>query len=285
MDATLYGDPVAFFERHGGQHFRNPVLIEKTLGVLRDPTCSSQTLVQVLEREPGISSKVIKAANSAFFGAPRSISSLKAAIVRVGNQNIARIALAAALTPTRSPLWVGFWRHSIAVALLSRHIAQFFKTYVVSEQEEFFTMGLLHDLGVLLMLLSGEYTAVDKLLAGESLPIDEAERQVFGFDHTTLGRIIAERWNFPSDLVHAIAHHHQPEVSREFYHRIILIHLADLTATGFRFGHHPRELPPVTSEVYLQDVHLPVEQLVVFGEWLLERKGEIDAFGDAMAGG
>ncbi len=284
MDPSLHGNPQAFFEKYGGQHFRNPVLVEKTMGVLRDPGCSAQVLVQVLEREPGISSKVIKTANSAFFGAPRTISSLKAAVVRVGNQNIARLTLAAALTPTRSPLWSGFWRHSIAVALLSRHISRFLKNYGPHEQEEFFTMGLLHDVGVLVMLLSGEYGAVDAQLNAESLPLDEAERRVFGFDHATLGRHIAERWNFPSDLVHAIAHHHQPENSREFYHRTIIIHLADLTASGFRFGMHAKELPPPTSEAYLQDVHLPVEQLVIFGEWLLEQKGEIDAFGEALSG-
>jgi|GEM_PF-1975251 len=284
MEPELHGNPEAFFERYGGQHFRNPILVEKTLAILRDPTCSSQSLVQVLEREPGISSKVIKTANSAFFGAPRSISSLKAAIVRVGNQNIARLALATALTPTRSPLWTGFWRHSIAVALLSRHMAQFLKTYTPSDQEDFFTLGLLHDLGVLVMLLSGEYAEVDKLLAEESLPLHEAEGRVFGFDHAALGRHIAEKWNFPSDLVHGIGYHHQPELSREFYHRVILIHLADLTATGFGFGLHARELAPPSSEAYLQDVHLPIEQLVLFGEWLLGRKDEIDAFGSAMAG-
>jgi HD-like signal output (HDOD) protein len=284
MDQALIGNPAAFVEVYGGKHFRNPVLIEKTLGILRDPTCSAQSLVGLLEREPGISSKVLKAANSAFFGTPRTISSLKAAIVRVGNQNIARIALAAALTPTRSHLWVGFWRHSIAVSLLTKHIAQFVKTYSAVEEEEFLTMGLLHDMGILFMLMSGEYGAVDQWLAQEPCTLDAAEKKVFGFDHATLGLHIGQAWNFPSDLVHAMAYHHQPEQSREFYHRIILVHLADLIASGFQFGLNARELPPHSNEAYLEDVHLPVEQLVLFGEWLLLRKTEIDAFGDSMAG-
>jgi putative nucleotidyltransferase with HDIG domain len=282
--ADWFSRPDAFFEHFGGKHFRNPVLVEKTLRVLRDPTCSAQTLAALLEKEPGLSSKVLKTANSAFFGTPRTISSLKAAIVRVGNQNIARIALAAALTPTRSHLWVDFWRHSIAVSMLSRHIAQFLKIYNAVEQDEFLTMGLLHDVGALAMLLSGEYGAVDALLTQAPMVLEDAEREVFGFDHAELGRHIAETWNFPSDLVHAIAYHHRPEQSREFYHRVIVVHLADLTATGFRFGLNPRELPPPTGEVYLQDVHMPVEQLVLFGEWLMTRKHEIDAFGESMAG-
>jgi len=282
LSSTLLSNPTAFFETYG-RDFRNPILIEKTLAILRDPTCSAQSLVKMLEKEPGVSSKVLKTANSAFFGAPRSISSLKAAIVRVGNQNIARLALAAALTPKPSPLWAAFWRHSIAVAMLSRHMARFLKVYGPIEQEEFFTMGLLHDLGALIMLMSGEYPAVEAQLNAHPLTLDEAERRVFGFDHTELGRVIAERWSFPSDLVNAIAHHHNPEAAGDFYPRVAVIHLADLIAQGFRFGIHPRELPPPTKEEYLQELHIPVEQLVLFGEWLVSNRAEIESFGDLLS--
>src|SRR5262245_38284774 len=128
-----FGNPEAFFARHG-EALRNPVLIRETLAVLRDPACSAAALVRVLEKEPGVSSKVLKAANSVFFGTPRSITSLKAAIVRVGNQNVARIALAAGLGAQGHGRWEGFWMHSLAVAMLSRHIAGFLGGY--SPQEE-----------------------------------------------------------------------------------------------------------------------------------------------------
>src|SRR4051812_37065758 len=124
MEENDFGNPEAFFTRHG-QAYKNPLLIRQTLGVLRDPACSAADLVHVLEKEPGISSKVLKAANSVFFGTPKSITSLKAAIVRLGNHNISRIALSASLAGGEGPLWGGFWRHSIAGGLLSRHIGPF----------------------------------------------------------------------------------------------------------------------------------------------------------------
>jgi putative nucleotidyltransferase with HDIG domain len=282
LDPKYFNNPGAFFDAFG-RDFRNPILIEQSLAILKDPTCSAQALVQVLEKEPGITSKVLKTANSAFFGAPRSISSLKAAIVRIGNQNIARLVLAAALTPKPSPLWAGFWRHSVAVAMLSRHMAGFLKIYGPLEQEEFFTMGLLHDVGILIMLMSGEYPAVEAQLNSEPLTLDEAERRVFGFDHAALGKVIADKWNFPSDLVNTISHHHEPDKAGDYTSRVILVHLADIIAQGFRFGVHPRELPPPTNEVFLNTVLIPVEQLVIFGEWLVTHRAEIESFGDSIA--
>lgn len=280
-----FGNPEAFFARHYGDKSgapKNPVLIKQTLDVLRDPACSASDLVQVLEMEPAISSKVLRAANSVFYGTPRSITSLKAAIVRMGNHNIARIALSASLSKSGGGLWSDFWRHSISVAMLSRHIGKFTGAYTKQEEEELFSMGLLHDLGAMVELDSGEFSRVEQTLKLSTLTLSEAENLVFGFDHCRLGRVVAEQWNFPGDLVDAIACHHQPETSKDFYKKSIVIHLADLVCHGFHLQAFPGEAAPPTQEAYLQEFNLPVEQLVLFGEWLLAQKDEIDAFGDLM---
>jgi len=281
MAENDFGNPEAFFASHRGGP-KNPVLIRQTLEVLRDPACSAQDLVEVLEKEPAVSSKVLKAANSAFYGTPKAITSLKAAIVRMGNHNISRIALSASMGATGGAHWADFWRHSISVAMLSRHIGQFTGAYTKQEEEELFSMGLLHDLGTMIEMDSGEFPRVGLTLKSAAMTLSEAENLVFGFDHARLGRIVAEQWNFPADLVDAIACHHQPELSKGFYKKTIVIHLADLVCHGFQFVSVPGEAPPATQEAYLQEFNLPVEQLVLFGEWLLSQKNEIDAFGDLM---
>ncbi|MDB5049687.1 MAG: metal dependent phosphohydrolase [Fibrobacteres bacterium] len=281
MAESDFGNPEAFFARHGGVP-KNPALIRQTLTVLRDPSCSAADLVQVLEKEPAISSKVLKAANSVFFGTPKSITSLKAAIVRLGNHNISRIALSASLGATGGSHWNDFWRHSISVAMLARHIGQFTGAYTKQEEEELFSMGLLHDLGVMIEMDSGEFQRVGLTLKTGPVTLSEAENLVFGFDHGRIGRLVAERWNFPADLVDAIACHHQPEASKDFYRKVIVIHLADLVSHAFQITNVPGESAPPTQEAYLEEFNLPVEQLVIFGEWLLSQKEEIDAFGDLM---
>jgi HD-like signal output (HDOD) protein len=281
MAESDFGNPEAFFARHGGMP-KNPVLIRQTLTVLRDPSCSATDLVQVLEKEPAISSKVLRSANSVFFGTPKSITSLKAAIVRLGNHNISRIALSASLGATGGSHWKAFWRHSISVAMLSRHIAQFTGAYTKQEEEELFSMGLLHDLGVMVEMDSGEFQRVGSTLRTGPIPLSEAENLVFGFDHGRIGRLVAERWNFPADLVDAIAWHHQPDASRDFYRKVIVVHLADLVSHGFQIVNVAGEAAPPTKEEYLQEFNLPVEQLVLFGQWLLEQKDEIEGFGDMM---
>jgi len=280
-----FGNPEAFFTRHGSL-LKNPIIIQKTLSVLRDPDCSASDLVKILEKEPMISSKVLKAANSAFYGTPQSITSLKAAIVRLGNHNISRIALSTALGASGSNKWGNFWKHSIGVAILSRHIAQFTGSYTAQEQEELFSMGLLHDLGVLIEMSSGFFPQVESVLKGgegDEKTLAQAELEVFGFDHVSLGKYVADKWNFPGDLVDAIAFHHQPDASKDFYLKVAVVHLANLICHGFHFESVPGEAPPDSQEAYLQDLKLPVEQLVLFGDWLMLQKPEIEAFGDLMS--
>lgn len=281
MAESDFGNPEAFFARHEGVP-KNPVLIRQTLAVLRDPACSASDLVQVLEKEPALSSKVLKAANSVFFGTPKSITSLKAAIVRLGNHNISRIALGASLGATGDGQWSGFWRHSISVAMLSRHIGQFTGAYTKQEEEELFSMGLLHDLGAMIEMGSGEFSRVGQTMKAGPMTLSEAENLVFGFDHARLGRMVADKWSFPEDLVDAIAFHHQPELSKDFYRKVIVIHLADLVSHAFQIINLPGEAAPPTQEAYLQEFNLPVEQLILFGDWLLTQKDEIDAFGNMM---
>ena len=273
--------PEAFFARHGGGS-RNPALIRETLAALRDPACSAADLVQVLEKDPGVSSKLLKAANSAFFGTPKSITSLKAAVVRLGNHNVSRIALSVSLGASGGGIGSGFWKHSVSVGMLARHIAAFTGRFTRQDEEEFFSMGLLHDLGVLIEMDSPDFARLAESLSTGSLTLSEAESRVFGFDHESLGRIAAEAWNFPGDLVDAIAFHHHPEESRDFYRKVVIVHLADLVCHGFHIVNMPGEAAPPTQEAYLQEAGLPVEQLMLFGDWLSARKAEIDAFGDLM---
>jgi hypothetical protein len=81
-----------------------------------------------------------------------------------------------------------------------------------------------------------------------------------------------------------MACHGRPEAAPEFRRKTVLVHLANLIAHGFRFPSIPGCEPPETREEYLQDAQLPVEQLVLFGEWLLAQKAEIDATGEIMGG-
>lgn len=281
MPADDFGNPDLFFERHGRIQ-KNPILIRETVAALRDPACAAADLVGILEKEPGVSSRILRAANSAFYGTPRAITSLKAAVVRLGNHNVARYALSSALGAAGGPAWSAFWKHCTAVALLSRHMAAFLGTFGRQEQEEIFAMGLLHDLGVLVELGSGRFGEVEALLARRRMPLEDAERAVFGFDHGQLGKVAAARWNFPADLAAVMECHYRPEAAPEFRRQAVLVHLANLVAHGFRFPSVDGCDPGATADAYLEDAGLPVEQLVLFGEWLLTRKDEIDATGDLM---
>ncbi len=279
------GGVAAFFDRHQGS-LENPGLLSQTLTALRDPDCAAERLVQLLEREPAASSKILKLANSSLFGTPKAITSLKGALVRLGNRNISRLLLASSLRPKGGASlerWMPFWRHSLAVGMLSRHMGSFLGEFSRQEQDELFTMGMLHDLGIYIEMVAPEFDQVAASLAKRPTPLEEVERAVFGFDHQQLGVMAAIKWNFPGDLCHAIGHHHQPEKSGAFYRRIAVVHLADAVSHGIGIHCVPNEAPPAAEESCMQALHLPVEQLVLFGEWLDSQRSEIDSLGSALA--
>ncbi len=281
MNAAFFGNPSAYFGQYENT-FKNPAIITETLAVLNNPVCDAEKLVQILEREPGISAKILRVANSAFYGNPKSISSLKAAVVRLGNQNIARIALATSLSTPATNVWMPFWSHSVAVSLLSRHIAEYMKIYSRQEQEEFFSMGLLHDIGVLVEISAGDFKALNEYTLVHECTLEDAERALLGFDHGQLGEVIAKKWGFPGDLLHAMAEHHRPDLTGDYSSKVIPVHLADMVCHGFKITISAHEKAPETDEKYLQDVRIPIEQLLVFGDWISQQRDNIQAYGSAL---
>jgi len=139
MAESDFGNPEAFFARHGGVP-KNPVLIRETLSVLRDPACSAADLVEILEREPAISSKCSRPPTR-FSSAPQIHHLAQSGHRAPGNHNISRIALSASLGATGGGQWTDFWRPLHLRGHVGRHIGQFTGAYTKQEEEELFSMA------------------------------------------------------------------------------------------------------------------------------------------------
>jgi len=186
-----------------------------------------------------LSATMLKLVNSAFYGMSRTITSLEKAIRILGFATVRNIALAAfvfdAFVSGKNAIdYRGFWLHSIAAASASDVLARRMR---VKEIGEYFVYGLLHDLGIVVMMqyLPDELAAVkSRVLEGGTL--GEAERDVIGCTHNELGAALAERWDFPESLVAVIEHHCMRELPGEFKRETAAVTCANAIVTALEIG-------------------------------------------------
>ncbi|NSW83460.1 MULTISPECIES: HDOD domain-containing protein [Syntrophothermus] len=213
-----------------------PALPSVTIQVIKlteDPDSTAEDVNRVITQDQGLTAKVLRLANSAYYGFPRRIRTVTEATVLLGFQTIKSLALAASVSEVLNREVQGYalpagelWRHSQAVAISCRMIA---RTVKFRNQEEAYTAGLLHDIGKVILNrhLQEAYQEVIDSVQKNGTSFIEAEEKILGFNHAQVGSRIAEKWNLPDGLVEAIACHHSPGAARINSTLTSIVHLAD----------------------------------------------------------
>jgi len=210
-----------------------PTSATKVLRMAEDPEVRTEELVRVIEYDPSLSVNVLRLANSAYFGRPKSVSSVREAIVRLGMKNIVRMVLSCAAAPIQKPEVAGYglrsgelWEHSVAVAVAAETLA---KVLAKQVPEYTFTAGLLHDVGkIALGTFVEEYLTRMQMYALENkVPFEEAERTIIGMDHAEAGAILLEQWSLPSCMINVVRWHQEPDRAPVQDLVIDLVHAAD----------------------------------------------------------
>ncbi len=209
---------------------------------LADPDADMNGIVRVLEHDPGLTTNVLRLANSAMYAGPREIGSIRQAAMRLGTQKLMQVVMASATAPIAWGEVKGYdlppgelLSHSIAVAVTTEELAS---ELGITPPPCAFTAGLLHDLGKLLL---GAFVEVDakpicELAFSRGLPFEEAEREVLGIDHTEAGAHLLAHWHIPECICEAVRWHHDPEKATQDQGAVDLVHLADNLSTLVGFG-------------------------------------------------
>lgn len=188
-----------------------PQTLAEVLRVTREEDSSTQELAKVLLRDPAMTAKVLRIANSPYYGAGRTISTVTQAVVTLGMRTVTALTLSTsvyklvgdwktAIDRTR------FWRHSLEVAIGSRMI---YEALGKKQSEEAFVAGLLHDIGILVLENSfpDKYKQIwQRVQQGENLA--ELEEQLWGTNHARVGKFLLEQWHIPSPICEAVGMHH-----------------------------------------------------------------------------
>lgn len=193
-----------------------PLLAFKVLKVVRHEPLDFAALTRIIATDPSLSSALIKRSNSSRLGVRRPITDLSRALIVLGRDAVIELVLADAMRSLKASTRVAwpagdeaFWKHSVAVAIAARMLAQ---RTGMPYPEEAFTCGLLHDFGKLVMLhhSGSAYAQLIEEAATAPRPLFKLEQQRIGHNHATIGGIIGRHWRMPDSLVHAIEFHHEP---------------------------------------------------------------------------
>ena len=220
--------------------FSFPDIYFKIQEVINSPISSATSIAKVVGNDPNLAARLLKLVNSSFYGFPNPIQSIPRAIAIIGSNELTSLALAVSTmkvfknVPKEYVDMKSFWRHSIACGVFSRLLA-YNKRF--RSEERFFLAGLLHDLGRILLYTKApnEMTYALELSLFEHIPLWRAEKRVFGFDHTAVGKTLMEEWRIPRGISLLCDYHHNP-VSEEAPEEAVFVHLADFLANSLRIG-------------------------------------------------
>ncbi|MDD4801413.1 MAG: HDOD domain-containing protein [Syntrophomonas sp.] len=219
-----------------------PHVVIKIMELTEDPNATAQNINEVLNQDQGMTAKVLRLANSAFYGFPRRISTVTDATIFLGFKTVRSIVMAASVSDLLSKEMEGYalaqgelWKHSQCVAIAARLVAKNCKCFTLDVA---YTAALLHDIGkvVLNSNMKQAYHEVIALVESDHLPFTEAEERIFGFNHAAVGAKIAEKWNLPPDLVEAIAFHHNPDQAEINRQLTSIVHIADVICLSMGMG-------------------------------------------------
>lgn len=197
-----------------------PAIMGRLLDAVEDVNTSAEDLTAILERDMAISARVLRLANSAFYGLRHRVDTIRRAVVVVGFQAVRMLALATSVFDSLSRHRQfafepeEFWMNSLGAAKAAQLIAK--RVPGQESPESCFTAGLLLNIGkyCLALALKEEYTALVRRAEAEKKRLCEVELEVLRATHGEAGRFLAEKWRLPEMMAEVLENHTRPRQYR-----------------------------------------------------------------------
>jgi putative nucleotidyltransferase with HDIG domain len=219
-----------------------PQVVIKTQELITDSNADAKKFAEIIETDQGIATKVLKVANSSYFGMSGRISSISHASVVLGHKILGEVVMLAGAEGIMDGNLPGYgydskdlWKHSLAVAFGSKIIANSKNPDLVKEAH---MAGLIHDVGKIILdsYIVEKKEEIESFMEKEEKTFLDAESQYFGFNHAEIASEVCKKWNFPESISFAIKYHHQPGNS-DGNELSYILHLADYIAISSGIGY------------------------------------------------
>ncbi|MCK5127172.1 MAG: HDOD domain-containing protein [candidate division Zixibacteria bacterium] len=271
-----------------------PIVFSQIQKVLSNPNTSAFDIAAIIQEDPAISAKVLKLTNSAYYGLPSEIESVKQAVVIVGLEAVKNLVLSASVFEAFSKGKLDkefqdvFWRHSLGVAFAARLLAHTLKSKMMFDAEAAFSAGMLHDIGkmVISVYMPDDFAKINELREQKpNTPDHVLEEEVLGYNHMQIGALLGKEWKLPAKLIEAISFHHFPQLNESENSLPFLIHMGNYL-THFTFDSEPDSeisIEPVAEGV-VNFVGTSIDQLNGCADLLREEYGKSETFMEMAKG-
>jgi len=223
-----------------------PGLYMEITRLLAKPGSGPQDIAAVIERDTGMTAKLLQLANSAFFGVGRNVSRVRDAVLFLGADTIKTLTLSTEAFNKLAPKGLQgfsieeFQRHATLSARIAAAILP-----AGAAQQDAITAALLHDIGQLIAIADDrhQWQRLVEQARDRELPLHTVEQELQGITHAATGAYLLSLWGLPDEVVEAVAHHHDPgAVPSVALDAIGAVHIAD--ALAHEVHHSPGERTP-----------------------------------------
>jgi len=244
-----------------------PSIYIRINNTINDRHSSIRDISDIISGDPSLTTCLLRLVNSAFYGFSSKFDTISRALLAVGTNQIRDLAMATSVLRLFRGISAGLVsmeslrRHSVACGVAAKMLAKTRPREV--NVERFFTAGIIHDIGRLAIYRMMPDAAQEMILRCRvsNEPLCLVEKDVIGFDHSDLGRAMAQLWNLPTNLEEMIAYHHFPWEARQYPFEAGVVHIADYLVHEMQLGD--------SGEQYIQPLNKKVWRLVEVPESIL----------------
>lgn len=238
-----------------------PTVACQVIEITADPNSTADDLSKVIIPDISLTTKLLKMANSTFFGAIRGVNSLQHAITVLGFTEVRNLVISAVVFESFMKIEkegnydIGkFWKHSFVCGLAAKIIA----AEVKKAGNEFFVAGLIHDIGKLVVYLTLPNEFFKLVEAARHLKLKfmafETEKEITGMTHDEVGMRLLKKWMFPESLLKAVGFHHRLQETDKKSLLPVVVHMADIFAHLYEMQTVVEVGDPCKTETLFPDI-------------------------------
>jgi len=243
-----------------------PTIYYRINEAINDPRASMAKIGKIISDDPGLTVRLLRLANSAFYGFPSRIETITQALVIIGTRQLCELAMGTTIItlfkgiPEDLVNMESFWRHSIACGVAAKTLAAYRRENNI---ERLFVVGMIHDIGRLVIYKKMGEQAQEMLsrCKADGGLLFLAEREAMGFDHSDLGSMLLRMWNLPSNIVEAVGFHHQPHSAKQYPTEAGIVHLADIIVNAMHLGSSGERFVPTLDGTVWEMLDMPTSIL------------------------